>query len=1116
MKLAFIDVLGLPFDGDTLSKKGLGGSESAMILMAKELSKIGFDVTVFNDCESDDCAPGIYDGVTYIPVRTINSVEHNFDTVIVSRTVAPFVDHNMSYNFKSSSGHYPLFENIIKSTPYKVLWLHDTFIDGDDLIEDLLLKGSIDEVFTLTDWHTAYITNCDHGRRRNFDIIKKHIFQTRNGIVRYKDFVDVKKKDRNLFVYNASVTKGMIPLVNKVWPEVKARIPDAKLKIIGGFYRFKDNKPDEQEFKWHDLVANNPDIEFTGIISQKEISDILAEASFMIYPCAFPETFGISTLEALAHNVPLITCDFGALEETAIDKACYKISYPVEKNWSLPWLDEDQQVQYFVDETVNAYNNTYLHQQKMYACNDVLDVCTWDAVALQWKQHITTMLGEYLPVDEYRKVSKINQKVREVFGRRFSNKEENIYYKENEKRIVVVTTCYNAQEWIGRCIDSICTQDYNNYMLYVVNDASTDNTQKEIERAKCKYPDHIYTIENTDNVGAIKNQVDLINTYTNPDDIVVIIDGDDFLVNDPNIFNKINSWHNEGYDFTYGSCWSMVDGIPLISQPYPPEVIENKSFRDYKFSWGMPYTHLRTFRASLAHDIPVEDFMDENGNWYRAGGDNALFYGTIERANKIKCVSDILYLYNDVNPLNDYKVNGEEQTRNAEKITSKKEPMTKKKILIAIPTARYIEPDTFKSIYDLIIPEGCEADFQYFYGYRVDQVRNLIADWTVKHYDYLFAVDHDITFPANTLVKLLSHGQPIVTGMYRQRLPEQSLEIFRHDGTRMPLEEVNQQSNYGIDLVSIGGCGFGCVLVDKQVFVDVGYPQFEYHVALDHAHTISEDSDFCRKAREKNYPIYLDSSIMCGHIGSSTFNIEPVVPQKSRLEELRDTDLLPQTHTDFLERLARDCGLDFKTIYDIGACVLHWTNKAKLFWPRAQYVAFEGMEDVLPMYKEEHAKNGLIGLSGCILSDEDGREVNWYENTTHPGGNSYYKENTEFSEKANELFPVGKPRETVTLDTLVDRFNLPVPELIKIDVQGAELDVLRGATKTLKSCNYIILEAQKVDYNIGGSKLTDIADYLYLIGFDLVVEDFSKNAFDGDCFFAKREISELIKTRLHQ
>ncbi len=66
LKLAIIDVLGLSYDGSTLEKRGLGGSESATIRISRELVKLGINVTVYNDCESDDCNPGIYDGVNYL------------------------------------------------------------------------------------------------------------------------------------------------------------------------------------------------------------------------------------------------------------------------------------------------------------------------------------------------------------------------------------------------------------------------------------------------------------------------------------------------------------------------------------------------------------------------------------------------------------------------------------------------------------------------------------------------------------------------------------------------------------------------------------------------------------------------------------------------------------------------------------------------------------------------------------------------------------------------------------------------------------------------------------------------------------------------------------------
>jgi hypothetical protein len=67
MKIAIIDKIGLCYDGDTLSKQGLGGSESAVILLSKELAKIGFDVTVYNNCkDGSNSKPGIYDKVRYI------------------------------------------------------------------------------------------------------------------------------------------------------------------------------------------------------------------------------------------------------------------------------------------------------------------------------------------------------------------------------------------------------------------------------------------------------------------------------------------------------------------------------------------------------------------------------------------------------------------------------------------------------------------------------------------------------------------------------------------------------------------------------------------------------------------------------------------------------------------------------------------------------------------------------------------------------------------------------------------------------------------------------------------------------------------------------------------
>jgi len=879
MRIAIVDTLGLCYDGTTLGKRGLGGSESAVILVSKELAKIGFDVTVFNDCTSDDTTPGLYDGVDF---RSLNDVEIDqkpFDIIIASRSTATFAPKFLEYNFKSFNG-LPDFTRIVSTAKHKVLWMHDTFCDGDQHLEQFLLDGFIDEVFTLSDFHTDYVTNCDHGNHRMFEVMKKYIFQTRNGVGNIsREWVDIKKKDPNLFVYNSSVTKGMHPLVRDIWPRIIEQNPEAKLKVIGGYYKFRLDAPgDAQEGDYWELVNDvtgplkeiyKDSVEFTGIITQAEISKILTEASYMIYPPAFPETFGISALEAMAHNVPLITTYFGALEEVAFDLACYKIPYPIEPNGLFPAVNKQDQINRFVNLTLNAYSNKYLHQQKMYACNQVKSICGWDSVALQWKQHFFNKLGWFLPVEDYRKVSKINHDVRKVFSRRFLNMEELQEPRNKQQKINVIVPVYNAENYIEKCIQSIEAQDYDNYHVYIIDDCSTDSTRSLIYDS-IKEQSKFSIIYNAENKGAVCNQIETVSELCNDfDDIIMLVDGDDWLVNDPNIFHKYNNIYTQDVEFTYGSCWSVVDNIPLIAQEYPPEVKEVGGYRDYKFNWNMPYTHLRTFRRHLLNRLDSFDcFKDENGEWLKAGGDTAVFYNLIEAAvpERVVCIPDVVYNYNDANPINDYKVNSDEKTKNANKVIGT--PNVKKKILIGIPTARYIEPDTFKAIYDLEVPDGFEVDFQYFYGYNVDQVRNLIADWTVNSYDYLFAVDHDITFPPDTLRKLLSHDKPVVTAIYRQRNESQTLEVYNSNHANIPYENLA-----GKGLVEIGGCGFGCVLVKKEVFVSVGYPQFVYHDAILHKDTISEDIDFCVKARNKGHGIFVDTSILCGHYGNKMFTV---------------------------------------------------------------------------------------------------------------------------------------------------------------------------------------------------------------------------------------------------
>ncbi|NCB27352.1 MAG: glycosyltransferase [Bacteroidia bacterium] len=649
-------------------------------------------------------------------------------------------------------------------------------------------------------------------------------------------------------------------------------------------------KDDDGERIWKELqteTATKLDISFTGVITQKQVDEVLINASFLIYPPEFPETYGISTLEALYYGVIPITSVYGALEQTAIDDLSFKLPYPV-----LP--GDTNQIRKFVNLVVQAYQDTYRCDQKRQAAEAVREISSWETVAKQWKAHFYRKFNLLLPKAETEEVRQITSIVNRLFGTRHINPEDRLEYfpTKEERRLVIISPTWNAEDYIERCIKSVAAQLYENYIHIIIDDVSADKTAAIAEQIVNNLPDSLRSkflvVKNVKRVGALQNQMTAINQFTEADDIIVLLDGDDSLYNDPDIFNYINEQYPSN-EMTYGSCWSMTDGLALIGQEYPEKVRLNKTYRQYRpFPWGIPHTHLRTFDRDLYLRADHNKLLDDDGVPYGPAGDSALMYMLLEEADpyRIKAVKRLMVNYNDMNPLNDYKANTEEQNRNTQKIAGTvptktptappESPVVKTRILIGTPTAKYIESETFGSIYNLSVPEHVGTWFECFYGYNIAQIRNLMADYAINHgFDYMLWVDSDIILPRDTLEKMLASGKDIISGLYVQRLPDKTIpEVYIWRGNRLVNADVAELT--GEDLISVWGVGFGCVLTKTNVLRDIGYPQFEYKNSLDHANTVSEDVDFCLKARRKGYDIFLDPTIQCKHIGTRIHEVKHV------------------------------------------------------------------------------------------------------------------------------------------------------------------------------------------------------------------------------------------------
>jgi FkbM family methyltransferase len=166
------------------------------------------------------------------------------------------------------------------------------------------------------------------------------------------------------------------------------------------------------------------------------------------------------------------------------------------------------------------------------------------------------------------------------------------------------------------------------------------------------------------------------------------------------------------------------------------------------------------------------------------------------------------------------------------------------------------------------------------------------------------------------------------------------------------------------------------------------------------------------------------------------------------------------------------------TILDIGAYHGHWTDTMKTIYNNAHYYLFEAID-----YPELKRFNNILNtfVFNVVLNDKIDT-VNWYQmkNT----GDSMFREKTVFFNNCEII-----KKETIDLNTLnslnkniLTSKNVNI--LIKIDCQGAEIPILKGASNILKNTDFIIIELPLFgQYNEGVGTFQDHIIFMDSIGF---------------------------------
>lgn len=222
-----------------------------------------------------------------------------------------------------------------------------------------------------------------------------------------------------------------------------------------------------------------------------------------------------------------------------------------------------------------------------------------------------------------------------------------------QKSFVIVIPSYNNARWFRKNLHSALSQDYPSYRIIYTDDKSPDNTGKLVEEflSSHKKKHLVQLIRNENRKGALYNLYDMIHSCED-DEIVVTLDGDDWFYSSK-VLSKLNDiYSNPNVWITYGQYRSFPDNRVGCSGKQPGHVIANAAYRTSQ--WRS--SHLRTFYSWLFKQIRKEDLFYE-GEFFPTAWDLPMMFPMLEMAGqRQKFISDILYIYNCENPINDSKV----------------------------------------------------------------------------------------------------------------------------------------------------------------------------------------------------------------------------------------------------------------------------------------------------------------------------------------------------------------------------------------------------------------------------------------------------------------------------
>lgn len=283
--------------GPQSAKSGIGGSEKMVLLLAPELQKLGYNVTVYAS------VPFPYRGIDDNGVRWSHFSEIDM--------------HKPRQALIAWRGKQHAFMSI--PAEKRILWLHDVQNPAEYTPE---LLATVDYVQVQSKYHAEPLIGV---------VPEEKIWYARNAIEVPK--VKLANKDPKKVVYLSCPTRGALTAL-EILKAAKRHDPSLNMTIMYGFSPFERKVRSQHTHRhlpdlardccvddYERLVTRTIDETGTRLLHRvgfEQVSRELESAGVWLYPTRFPEISCMAAMEAQAHGVIPVASTFGALDETIL------------------------------------------------------------------------------------------------------------------------------------------------------------------------------------------------------------------------------------------------------------------------------------------------------------------------------------------------------------------------------------------------------------------------------------------------------------------------------------------------------------------------------------------------------------------------------------------------------------------------------------------------------------------------------------------------------------------------------------------------------------------------------------------------------------------------------